>query len=619
MRFLLFCWFISIAFFDFALAQPQGADRTPRPSEEDQIDPGAASRYQLALGYMQGMQFDRAITILRELHVEDPQRRIFFEKLKEAYTSTKQYEPAIALIDAAILRNEQERPTLMGERAQLLYLSGDEPAAMQTWHALLDSASHSETAYRIAYSSLIQVRLLFQAIDLLLQGREVIGNHLLFQPELAYLYNLTGQYEYAMQEYLDLLSLNNRQLNYVRGRLGRDLEQEGALDVALRITQTRVDNSPDLWQLRELLAWLYEQNGDFQQAYTELITLENRDETSGQTLYQFALRAAEAGAFAVAGSAFQSVLETHPEEEISVEARLGIADMHRLQAEQTSRVEDYEQALEAYEKFWDDFPAHAQTPSVLTRIASLHQDVFRNREAARQTLLLLTLQYANSATADQARFDLGRLAVEEGNLDDAASIFAQLSSFTDGELYARSRFEEAMIHFYRGDFEAANSILNTIREETDKETANDAILLRVLLLETPPSDSTNQALQRYAHALLLKRQHKLDETAQVIQDILARWGRHPIADDARFLRAETLLLDGRSEDAMMAFGEFPLIHPESPLRDRSLFHYAELLEHAKHDSAAALQAYTDLLTQHPGSLLISKARERIRALRAADL
>ncbi|MYF40835.1 MAG: tetratricopeptide repeat protein, partial [Rhodothermaceae bacterium] len=135
----------------------------------------------------------------------------------------------------------------------------------------------------------------------------------------------------------------------------------------------------------------------------------------------------------------------------------------------------------------------------------------------------------------------------------------------------------------------------------------------------PGTDSTNISLKIYAQALLLIPQHNPAATTLAAQDILAQWGQHPIADDVRFLRARALLLDNRPDEAMMAFGELPLIHPESPLLDRSLFYYAEILETFQGDAAGALQAYTDLLTQYPGSLLVSKARERIRALRSAGV
>jgi len=616
--FLFLCTFTLVS---SGFTQPQRVDRTNPEPEEEFLEGNALSRYQLALNYMKGMQFDQAIIVLHELYVEYPDSLLLFEKLKEAYINAKKYEQAIELLtDEIAKRDEEQRLTLGAERAQLLYLGGNEPAAMKAWYALTAPASNTEVAYWTVYNSMIQVRLLVQAIDLLIEARHVIGNQTLFQAEVAYLYNLTGQHDLATKEYLNLLSLNERQLNYVKGRLAQSLQQEGALEASIQVTKKYISAAPELQQFRNLLAWLYEEKGDFGLAYNEIILLEEETDISGQGIYQFALRAAEAGAYDTAGKAFQNVLEAHPEEDIFVEACLGIANMYRLHAERSAQPsEHYRQALDVYEKFLVDFPGHSQTPFVMAQIAHLYQDILRDPDAARYMLSKMVVQYSNSSTGYQAQFDLGRLAIEEGDLDHALKIFAQISEYDESELSVHARFEEAMIHFYSGKFEKTEMLLSNIRQNTDKEIANNAIALRVLLLENPPADSSNQALLSYAKALLLLRQYKIDETVQLTRDILNQWGQHPIADEARFLHAEALLLNDQPEDALAAFGEFALIHTHSPLRDRSLFHYAEILETTREDTAKALQAYNDLLIQHPGSLLVSKARERIRSLRSASM
>jgi len=600
--------------------QPQNANRTAPPEEEQILNGDSGPRYQLALSYLRGMQFDRAISILSELRDEFPQHNIFFEMLKEAYINSKRYDDAIALLNDEIPQSNPEQQTVLSaERAQLFFLNGNELEAMNLWYALVNTSSRTEDAYRIVYSSMIRVRLLVQAIDLLLQGREIIGNPNLFQADIAYLYSLTGQHELATQEYLDILALSDQQLNYVKGRLGRDLEQNGALDAAIKITKERIRAQPNTLQFRHLLAWLYEEKRQFDLAFQEILFLEEHSNDSGQLTYQFALRAAEIGAFEVAGQAYQTVLETHPNESIFSDARLGLADMYRLLAERTSQNRDhYQKALDAYINFLSDFPNHSHSPQVLSQIASLHQNIFRNRDAARAILIQLNETYPHSEIGYQAQYNLGQLSVDEDDLVSAYTIFSELSNLSDGELSAHARFEQALIKFYLGQFEESQFLLSTIKDDTDKETANDAITLRVLLLDHPPLDSTNLALINYAKAKLLMRQNRLSETIDLTDQILTTWGQNPIADDTRFLRAQALLLDGQSDKAMLAFGELPLIHPQSPLRDRSLFYYAETLEnHGK--SSEALKAYNDLLIQYPGSLFVSQARERIRLLRAESI
>ena len=111
------------------------------------------------------------------------------------------------------------------------------------------------------------------------------------------------------------------------------------------------------------------------------------------------------------------------------------------------------------------------------------------------------------------------------------------------------------------------------------------------------------------------RQRRVNEVVQRMDELLAEFGFHPLADDARFLRATAIRDAGRAEEALAAFGELPLIHPNSPLADRSLFQVAEIQEQELNDPDGAVTTYTQLLTHYPGSLLLPEVRLRIRALR----
>ena len=52
-----------------------------------------------------------------------------------------------------------------------------------------------------------------------------------------------------------------------------------------------------------------------------------------------------------------------------------------------------------------------------------------------------------------------------------------------------------------------------------------------------------------------------------------------------------------------------------PLGDRALFQAADVLARDLENGEAAIEYYTRLLTEYPGSVLAAEARARIRALR----
>ncbi|NBC19064.1 MAG: tetratricopeptide repeat protein, partial [Bacteroidetes bacterium] len=593
-----------------------------RPGGE--VDSSQVARYTLAETYLRAGQFDRAITLLEDLHADSPETYVFFDKLLEAYENVKQYDDAIALVESQMDSSAQD-DQLRVEKARLQYLKGDEEAALATWNAILDGASSSR--YRMVYGSMIDVRLFEQAAEVLERGREAAGEPSRYRTELAYLYSLNGRHKQAAQEYTALLGETPNKLSFVRNRLSRFVDQAGALDSTITVLEGAVQKEPLNRSYRELLGWLYLEHEDYRKALNAYRAIDRLEQEQGRVLFYFARQAADAGAFDVASEAYDEILRRYPDAPVVPEARLGLGEMHQRWAEATGEQPrdargnrqpspHYDAALAAYRTFLQEHPNHTRYPEVLRRIGQLQQDVYLDLGAAEATLQEVIDRYGNSDAALEARYDLGRIALLRGNLDGANLMFSRLvEELRLGELAERARYEMALIHFYRSEFETARTLASAIDENTSTDVANDAIELKVLLTTNKGPDSLNTPLQLYAEASLTQRQRQPGAAVQLADSLLGTYGRHPLADEARFLRARALRADGRTEAALSAFQELPLIHPQSQYADRSLFEAADLQANTLGAIEDAIETYTTLLTDYPGSLLAPDARKAIRRLR----
>lgn len=596
------------------------------PAAAQGVDSTLVARYQLAESYLRGGQFDRAIRLLEDLHARSPGTHVFYEKLKEAYESVKRYDEAIALVEARRERGA-DGPLLRAEEGRLYYLAGREDDAEAAWRAAIAAAPQEAGAYRAVYQALMGLRLFEQAAETLQQARDALGDPALFTTDLAYLYSLNGQHTEAAREYLTLLADAPGRVNFVRSRLSRFIEQDGALDATIASVEAAVREEPLHRGYRELLAWLYLEGGHYREAFDANRAIDRLEQENGAVLLTFARQAADAGAFDVAHDAYREILERYPDAPLVAEARLGLGVMLEEQAAQAGeRAYDargqrqdaprYDQALAAYRTFLQEHPADPAYPDVLRRIGRLQQDVFFRLGEAEATLGEVVARYPRSDAAAEAAYDLGRIAVERGRLDEARLAFSRLEEAErTGERAERARYQLALLHLYRGELDAAKTRVQAMQENTSTDVANDAIALKVLLQENRGPDSLNTALKRYGEVLLLERQRRPDAALDGLDRLLADFGGHPIADDARYRRA-TLLRDlGRTDEALALLLEFPLIHPTSPLADRALFDAGELQDQELGDAEAALDTYTRLLTEYPGSLLVPEARARIRVLR----
>ena len=204
------------------------------------------------------------------------------------------------------------------------------------------------------------------------------------------------------------------------------------------------------------------------------------------------------------------------------------------------------------------------------------------------------------------------------DLDEARLAFSRLvERLRTGDLAEQARYELALLQFYEGAFETATARLQTTNTNTSTDVANDAIELKVLIMQNKGPDSLNAPLRQFAEARLEHRQRRFQQALTTLDTLLTAHSQHPLNDEARFLRASVLRDQGRADSAEAVFAELPLLFPQSPLADRSLFEAARLQEEALGQPESALATYAKLLEDYPSSLLAARARERIRALQTS--
>lgn len=589
-------------------------------------DTTAAGKFQLAQTYVRAGQIERALPLLEDLYAEQPDVFVFYDKLREAYENLKRYGDALRIIGDQIQRNPGN-PIFLAEQARLLYLNNQEQEADAAWNAALATNPDDRNTYRVVYQSMYEARLLDRAIKVLEQGQARLGRKAGFDIELAYLYSLTGEHEKAFGSYLNMLAHDERRLNFVQSRLARFTGDSTTVRAGIAATEKAVQNMPGNKVYRELLVWLYEEAGEYRKALDTSRSLDKMGRDDGRALFTLARNAADAGAFDVAADAYADILSHYPDSRTAPEALFGTALMQEQWARKIGeRAVDaqgirqpaphFDQAMAGYQAFMQKYPQHPYVAQALRHIGTLQEDVYHDVAAAEETLRQVLRRFPNDASAGDAEFELGRLALLRGDMDQARAAFQRVIDQPGTEdLADRARYELGLTYFYAGAFDQALALLQEVDQNTSSLVANDAIGLKVLLQENRGPDSLSTPLRRYAQAHLLVRQRHPDQAIDLLNKLLADYAARPIADDARFLKAQALRAAGRGAEAATAFAEIPMMYPTSYLADKSLFLAAETLEQDVGDENAAIQTYSKLLAQYSGSLYAAPARARIRALR----
>ncbi len=593
----------------------------PVPLHAQDADSTEIKRFRLADTYLRAGKFEKAITILESLYDQSPDNPSFYRKLKDAYESIKRYGDAMQLVDDRL--DKRRTPQLLAEKARLLYRNENEAAADSLWTVAIEQAPERATTYRTVYQTLIDVRHFPRAIEILKQARTQLGDETLFRTELAYLYGLDGQHRKAMREYVALLTDSPNQFALVRNRLQSFVDQGEGTEASIDVLESAVEQHPLNPSFRKLLAWLYMSTDNYEDAYDVYRALDRLQKKNGQTLHTFAQKAADADQFAVATKAFEAILDRYPEADIAPAAQRALGDTYRRWAKATTdtsrAVADsmarYDAARSAYRAFLDEYPNHKDVPKVLARLGTLQLDVYRDLESAQNTLKEVVSSYPDAEAANNARYDLGRIALLEGDLERARLLFSRLADrLRSGELAEQARFELARLQFYQGHFDAAQTQAKATSANTASDVANDAIELKVLIQENQGPDSLNVPLQLYARAQLDLRRHQYAQAGARLDSLLSEYGRHSLADEAQFRRAGAFLAEGDTSSALQRYRELSRRHPRSPYADRSLFRLGTL-EEERGNTEQAISLYDRLLDDYPQSLLAGDARTRLRTLR----
>ena len=596
---------------------------TAGPVCAQQSDSTQLKKFQRANEFLRADRPERALPLLESLYANAPENTAFYRKLKQTYESIKRYDDALRLVNERI----GYTPTVsrLTEKARLQYQKDAVDAANDTWERALALAPNRAQTYRTVYNTLAELRQFRRAIAVLQKGRTALDQPDAFRTELAHLYGLDGQFEAAMQEYVAFLAEAPNRLNYVRSRLRTFVEQGQGIAASIQVLQQTVQENPLNEAYRTLLAWLHTEQDDYAAAFDEYRALDRLGDRQGQILFGFARRAADAQRYGVATRACEAIQEQYPRSGVAPEAQKLRGDLYRRWADQgadsTTAAQDsvrYARARTAYKTFLRENPGHADYPVALLRLGTLQIDAYRNLDDAQETLSQLVSNHPETAAAEEGQYQRGRIAVLRDSLDRARLLFSRLAANAQSsDLADQAQYELALLHFYQGEFDATAARAASISENPSADVANDAIALKTLLQEARGPDSLDTPLRTFARVRLYERQHAHGRALDSLDALLRRHPRHPLADDARFRRANIHLARHDTSAALTAFRAVPERHPRSPFADRSLFRSASLLE-ANGRPAAAVETYDRLLSEYPTSLLAGDARSRLRVLRRSQ-
>jgi tetratricopeptide (TPR) repeat protein len=592
--------------------------------------PDLQAKFRLAQGLEQAGEHERAAEVYRDLFRRDPQNYAYFDGVHRTAMTLKRYEEAVAVIKARLAFFPSDIP-LHAMLGTAYYRSGQEQTAMDAWDQAIALAPGVQQTYRVISSTLVENRLLDRAAEVYRQGRIACKDPSLFTLELAQLCSATMDYKGATREYLAWLAANPTQISFIQGRMGVYSWKPDGRTAAITAVREALRNGENL-RLYELLGWLDLEGKEFQQAFDVYRHIDELSSAHGVAILEFAERVFRERAYDVALSAYREALSRELPIQRVPQARFGaacaamelqiardslqISGTPDLRPASESRTR-FAGALASFDAIVNEYPNTEYAAKALYQSATIHLRQYFDLDLALQTFQkVLTTTTVTPLLRTDAQLRLGEIHICRADTLAAMKAFSVVtatpSATPDQSDEARLRLAE--LAFFNGHIPEAMAMLDSISANTQHDFANDALDLRALLEEN--SAAAPAALALFGRAEFLARQRKNTEAIAVLADLVTRYPRTPIVDDAVLRMATLYMRAGMYTEAVAACDRLLTeLREQCRVPDRALFQKATVLQFGLRQNAEAITAYERLLMDFPSSVFAGESRKRIRQLR----
>ena len=591
--------------------------------------PDTNNRYRLAQSYEQGGDFESAVKLYRDLVTADPTNYMFFEGLRRSLLQLKRYDEALGLIKNRLTQNPKD-VNLLCLYGSALYQSGNEKDALASWEGAVATDPTNQNIYRLVANTMMENRLLEKAAETYRRGRTACKDSNLFTIELAQLLSITMDYSGATLEFLRYLSQAPAQLGYVQGRLAQFTGKEDARTAAIEVVREAQKSSDDV-NLHRLLGWLLLEGKQYTEAFDVYKNIDRLSNAKGSEIYSFADRAYKEGAYAVAADAYKEAIDIPLAPQRLPFAKYGYAlAMKELSVQADSSFDSapltgsvpesrsrYATAIDYFRKIIAEYPNTDHAARSYYQIGTIQFTKYFDLDGALASFKSVEqfLPPMNNVLYD-VLLKTGEVLTARGDTAAAAEKFRRVVAAQNAtpDQQDEATYRLAELAYFGGNFSEATRLLQTISSNTKADYANDAIQLLTFLEEN--SVTSEVPLKEFARADFLSRQKRYSEATPVLQALIEKNPQALFVDDG-LMKIASLQTSARLySDALATYQRLLDQFKESSIAlDKAQFNIAVLYDYPLNEKTKALAAYEKLLADYPESLLVDKARKRIRELR----
>lgn len=578
---------------------------------------------QLASKYYSQKNYEKAAPLYKSLY-STSKNNYYFKLYFTCLVQLKEYEEAEKEV-AGEVKKDKKRPEYYVYWGYILNLQEKEEESTQKCNLALKNISNNKSDYLLTASTFTQFGLYEYAKDTYLQGKAKLGAEN-FNYELARSYYYLQNYDQMMDEYLEFLKLEEKNLERVQSNLASVLRLD--FDNELRdkfkgMALKRVQTEPNITAYNRLLIWFFLQEGKFANALRQSVALDKRTGNEDIRILSLANMALNNRKYNDAKNAYSYLMSKGEEMPFYIQCfimNLKASYMYFIQ-EQPGNINEANLLSKQLKEGLDSLGNSLLAYELVIDYADLLA-FYLNKpgEAIKVITDGLKTPGINPPETGKLKTKLADVYVYAEDPWEATLIYSQVIDANKKNILGDEvKLKKARLGYLLGNFSWAKAQLDVLKASTSKLTANDAFELSLFIGENTNLDTTDVPLQMFSRADLFFFQNKDSLAYATIDSIAEMFPYHSLVDDILMRKAK---INIRNKNYGEAAGQLQQILDDFSyelLADDALFMLAGLYHYHLNQKEKAQELYKQMMANHPGSIYVVESRQRFRNLRGDNI
>lgn len=574
----------------------------------------------LAAQYMADKEFAKAADMYEKLLAKNPKSVYFYDNLFKCYVQLNNLDEAGKLAKKQHRRYEASYYYQV-DGAYVLQLKNQPTNAASAYQNLINKLMPVEPRIQELANAFLKRGLKEQSVQTYLHGRKILRHELLFANELAGLYVDLNQKTNAIDEYLNVLLVDDSQQENVQGYLQNYLSEPTDFALLRNALLKRIKQYSGNESYNEMLIWYYVQQQDFMGALVYVKALDKKFREQGRRIMELGLLAASNKKYDAAVSILSQVTALGADGPYYAYARNSMVEVRGkklLDGQYTAN--DLQILKSEYMQLIAEFGYVPFMANTIKELARLQAYYLNQPDSAVKTLdKLVNTPRLDAKTVADAKLELADLYLFKNEVWEAMLLYGQVDNdFKEEPLGREAKFRNARLSYFIGEFDWARIQLDVLKTATTQLIANNAIELS-LQIQDNTVDSNEEPLAIYARADLYFYRQQFAMAMQTLDSLEKLYPKHELLDDILFKRAQIF---AKQKDYTNAIKFYEIVYKEHGsgiFGDNALYELVQLNLNQLQNKEAATKLCEQFIDQYSGSFYLTEIRKIYRRLRGDEI